>query len=545
MAESISDKSIESNQQQDNNEISENVIENKETIFPTTEEYRLKIKEQVQQAYSTFPDQSLIDIDGLNKLMNLLDEYPEDIPLVDYGYSGIPNENSEIEIKDHYSIQDLSDPKHSHSTDGYVLFSRTWSPRNQKPSAKIIFFHGIGEHIVKYNRAFCLLVKECNVSILSFDQRGCGHNLFHPNNRNLSKSGDSEGHAVIMSDADSFLFGNRTISEIPKIDNTKYGHNSLNSRFFNESEVGKKFPSFYDENIPFYIMGHSMGGGLGLFYARTRSTDNNVVPKVCASLYLDKFPIKLAGVLVTSPALHLAETTRPGIAFKKFVQFCNNIFPKFAISTRILPDEISSSPVNNYNNVADPMVHGNTTLRSVTDLVLYGETIYDEAYLVAYAAKGQPINANLFKRTVNKLIGRECTDCPTDERLHIGHGHAKTGKDQVSSTEVIPEGFIQFIERVPGTIIHGPGDKICSPKASQEFVDNVNEYYKWKVASNKKEVSNSKLNLEEEVQKSLNHSIWEYIELQGFKHDILNETFDHTCLVVNHIKHFINKTLTK
>ncbi|KAF9175019.1 hypothetical protein BGX20_008771, partial [Mortierella sp. AD010] len=56
--------------------------------------------------------------------------------------------------------------------DGHEIYTKTWFPEG-KPVASVVFVHGFGEHIVRYDHVFEEFNK-AGIQVSSFDQRGFG-----------------------------------------------------------------------------------------------------------------------------------------------------------------------------------------------------------------------------------------------------------------------------------------------------------------------------------------------------------------------------------
>ncbi|CAG8600881.1 1979_t:CDS:2, partial [Diversispora eburnea] len=109
--------------------------------------------------------------------------------------------------------------------DGVPIYSKTWKAISSPPIATVIFIHGGGEHISRYNYVFSKFSSK-NVEVFAYDQRGFGQTAVRNNN-----PGDTGGWDVALDD-------------------------------INEVIISQRKPG-----IPQFLMGHSMGGGLALHYA--------------------------------------------------------------------------------------------------------------------------------------------------------------------------------------------------------------------------------------------------------------------------------------
>ncbi|KAJ9064591.1 hypothetical protein DSO57_1028909 [Entomophthora muscae] len=100
---------------------------------------------------------------------------------------------------------------------GIELFYEVWEP-TEFPKAHLLFVHGLGEHISRYNHVFDQFSK-AGIKVLAFDQVGCGET-----GRRAKDVGGAMGLKRILLDI-SFMI-----------------------------------EQFYRPDIPLFLMGHSFGG---------------------------------------------------------------------------------------------------------------------------------------------------------------------------------------------------------------------------------------------------------------------------------------------
>ncbi|KAJ3252388.1 hypothetical protein HK103_001601 [Boothiomyces macroporosus] len=105
------------------------------------------------------------------------------------------------------------------------IYTKQWIPFNQPVLCTVIFFHGLGEHINRYEHLFAGMAK-AGMMIGAFDQRGFGRTA-----KRYGKQGVTDGLEYTMQDA-------LAVTNMIKI-------------------PGKKH----------FSMGHSMGGGLCIRFA--------------------------------------------------------------------------------------------------------------------------------------------------------------------------------------------------------------------------------------------------------------------------------------
>jgi acylglycerol lipase len=199
---------------------------------------------------------------------------------------------------------------------GVKLYTKQWLPDGEI-IATLLFLHGLGEHIGRYNEIFKKFT-ENGIKVGSFDQRGFGQtvrmNGYH--GRPDAKNG--------------FL---DTLDDIDRVSST-----------------------ITMPDIPHFVMGQSMGGGLALFYAHHR-------------------PKGLCGVIACSPAIRPGRSTRPNF----LTNFLLNTIFRSHLRTLVIPTmldvkNLSRNPDEVKKYVSDPLNHGFGSLGLMSDLIAqFGE----------------------------------------------------------------------------------------------------------------------------------------------------------------------------
>jgi len=192
---------------------------------------------------------------------------------------------------------------------GVLLSCHCWLPR--KSSALVLIVHGIGEHASRYDKVANAL-NESGFAVYSFDLRGHG------------ESSGKRGHIG------SFK---TTIEDI-------------------EAVVCRARETVGD--IPLFIYGHSMGGGIAL----SRMVNSKSSTK---------------GYIITSPWLLLVE--KKPAALISASRVLRAIIPSFTIPTKLDASLISSDKrvVDLYRN--DPLVHGMISAATAIDAIDSAEKV--------------------------------------------------------------------------------------------------------------------------------------------------------------------------
>lgn len=230
------------------------------------------------------------------------------------------------------------------TSDGLKLFAISWQSEEVPAKAVVTLAHGMGEHIERYEHVAEVLTKE-GIVLVGYDHRGHG------------KSEGSRGHIPsyeqLMDDVTLAL-----------------------------EKTEELFP-----NLPHFLYGHSMGGGLVANYLVYRQP-------------------KLNGAILSAPYFRL---THPQPALKVSMgRLTQNLFPTLTLPTGLNPQHISRDKDEVQKYINDPLVHSKISAKMGISIVDAGE------YVIHHADK----------------------------------------------------------IRVPTLLMHGTGDQITDPKASELFAKN-------------------------------------------------------------------------
>ncbi|KAI8598689.1 Alpha/Beta hydrolase protein [Dissophora ornata] len=204
--------------------------------------------------------------------------------------------------------------------DDHEIFTKTWFAVGA-PIASIVFVHGFGEHVVRYNHVF----EEFNragFQVSGFDQRGFGQT-----GKKAKALGVTGGYDKAIPDITAAL------------------------------ERGQI------EGAPLFLMGHSYGGSLVLNYD-------------C----IGPLRHKLAGVIASAPLVLAAQPTRPYGLTIALAGAISKVLPSFQIPTNISPKVISRDPNEVAKYDSDPLVHGYGTTKGLYDMLSNGEALLKTRY---------------------------------------------------------------------------------------------------------------------------------------------------------------------
>jgi alpha-beta hydrolase superfamily lysophospholipase len=181
---------------------------------------------------------------------------------------------------------------------GRKLYAQTWSPASDI-KAVVTLIHGFGEHCLRYKPYISYFI-DAGIAFFGYDQQGHG--------QSEGKRGTILSYESLLDDVEAAIQKTREL-----------------------------FP-----NIPHFIYGHSMGGGVALNYLLRRSPE-------------------LTGGIITSPWLAL--TKEPSKVLKNLVAVLQKYLPNVTINSGLDTKYISTveKEVEKYN--ADSLNHGRISFR--------------------------------------------------------------------------------------------------------------------------------------------------------------------------------------
>lgn len=202
------------------------------------------------------------------------------------------------------------------SKEGLTLLGRTWKSNREKPLGIVHLVNGLGEHSGRYTHVAETL-NDAGYHFTGFDLRG--HGL-------------SEGKRGYTPDFEHLL------------DDIQISLTETVSRF--------------NQSLPIFLYGHSLGANLVLNYALRRKPD-------------------LAGVIATAPSLRLA--FEPSKVKLLIGQLMAKIIPSFTMSNSLEIDALSrdKAVVKAYRD--DVYVHDRISARLAIDLLESGEYVLNHA----------------------------------------------------------------------------------------------------------------------------------------------------------------------
>ncbi|KAF9431724.1 hypothetical protein BGZ76_011782 [Entomortierella beljakovae] len=201
------------------------------------------------------------------------------------------------------------------SEDGHEIFTKTWYAVGT-PVASIVFVHGFGEHIVRYDHVFEEFNK-AGFQVSSYDQRGFGQT-----GKKSKSFGNTGGYDKAIPDITAAL---------------------------KRGEI---------EGLPLFLMGHSYGGGQVLNYD-------------C----IGPLRTKLAGVIASAPLVLAAASSRPNALTFSFAEVVSKVVPSLKIPLNLPSKFISRDEEQVTKYKADPLVHGQITMKGLVDMLGNGKML--------------------------------------------------------------------------------------------------------------------------------------------------------------------------
>ncbi|KAI9029103.1 Alpha/Beta hydrolase protein [Phycomyces nitens] len=207
----------------------------------------------------------------------------------------------------------------SKTKDGHDIFTKTWKPVGE-PVAQILMIHGFGEHIARYDEMFTFYA-ENGIESFGFDQRGWGET-----GAKSKEFGNNNGYMTALGD------------------------------------INAKIHKLKRPEVPLFLIGHSMGGGLVLNLLVRKDVFDGVG--------------LLQGVISSAPLVTLTTPVHP----IKFIplSMLSKVLPSFVIRAGLDPNGISQDKEQVKKYLADPLIHDYATLDTLRGFLEAGESLLTE-----------------------------------------------------------------------------------------------------------------------------------------------------------------------
>ncbi|MGM0453540.1 MAG: alpha/beta hydrolase [Thermodesulfobacteriota bacterium] len=257
--------------------------------------------------------------------------------------------------------------------DGCCLMYRQY-PAAGDERARVLIAHGLGEHSGRYGHLIDWLVCK-GIGVWAYDHRGHG------------QSGGKRGHIENFSDYTEDL----------------------------NLMIGTARADLSD-NLPFFLLGHSMGGLMVLHYCQ-------------------RYPKQVDGVIASSPGLATAEKI-PAVK-GKIGQILSRVMPAVTMDNELEPQYLShdADVVDAYVN--DPLVHRRISARWFTEFLKAMAETRGAAdgiripVLLQVAGDDRIVDADTTRRFFGTLTVTDKTLCFYDGLYHEIYNETDTQRQQV------------------------------------------------------------------------------------------------------------------
>jgi len=241
-------------------------------------------------------------------------------------------------------------------SDGIKIFYRQYQAESER--ARMVIAHGLGEHSGRYGNVVERVLPK-------------GFSVWVPDHRGHGQSGGKRGHILNFV---QYLTDLRSMIELAK----------------------KDIPG----EIPCFLLGHSMGGLIALYFAQ-------------------RYPELIDGVVASSPCLGMVIEIPP--VKKVLGSFMSYLWPGLIMGNELDATKISHDPdvVKAYEN--DPLVHDRVSARFFTELMAAMEFVNHQAstlnvpVLMQVAGEDYLVDADSSKHFFERLTLQ-------DKTLHVYDG---------------------------------------------------------------------------------------------------------------------------
>ncbi|PYH42262.1 acylglycerol lipase [Aspergillus saccharolyticus JOP 1030-1] len=248
--------------------------------------------------------------------------------------------------------------------DGVEVYQKTWSPPTTNPPlAIIVHFHGFSDHINNYYDLFPTLARQ-RILCTGIDQRGWGRSV-----RCKADRGNTGPTPLILADMAAFIHAQQ-----------------------------QSFP-----DLPLFLSGHSMGGGLVATLASTPKYQSLVA--------------SLRGLILEAPYIGLTPEQTPSSLLVFAGRLAGRLLPHFQLTQKMVIENLVRDPEVQRQIKNDPLNHMTGTLEMF---------------------------ANMLDRAAALTAGKLVLS-PGVQSVLVAHG---TG-DQCTSYEISKRWFDQQTRRVP------------------------------------------------------------------------------------------------
>ncbi|CCM03934.1 uncharacterized protein FIBRA_06086 [Fibroporia radiculosa] len=213
----------------------------------------------------------------------------------------------------------------------HQFYTRTYTAASA-PRAAVLFVHGFADHVGRYEHAHCNWAAR-DIMVFAFDQRGFGRTALDNQHKSKDAVYGKASHQMQMQDIEWWV-----------------------------RHVKKEHP-----NLPLFLFGHSMGGGMVLAFSTQAQP-----PPSSETIKL------LSGVIASSPLL--LQTVPASKLLRKAGGMAATIIPWLPFPARVPAEDLSHDAIVNRASELDPLIKSYGTFRGLTDMLERGENLLRSGY---------------------------------------------------------------------------------------------------------------------------------------------------------------------
>ncbi|KAI0881161.1 alpha/beta-hydrolase [Annulohypoxylon maeteangense] len=200
--------------------------------------------------------------------------------------------------------------------DDVTLHTKSWFPSGP-PKAKLVLIHGFSDHVDRYYDFFPTLARR-GIAVYGFDQRGWGRSVRRP-----ADKGRSGPTFTVLADIAAF--------------------------------IRAKVLGSSGEDVPIFMLGHSMGGGEVLTFASTSEYDDIIA--------------KIRGFILEAPFLGFAPSVQPSWLTITSGRLAAHVVPNLHLFRPVPPEHLSRDPEVQKSIANDPLMHNTGTLEGLAGMI--------------------------------------------------------------------------------------------------------------------------------------------------------------------------------
>ncbi|KAI1462480.1 alpha/beta-hydrolase [Annulohypoxylon moriforme] len=200
--------------------------------------------------------------------------------------------------------------------DDVTLHTKSWFPSGP-PKAKLVLIHGFSDHVDRYYDFFPTLARR-GVAVYGFDQRGWGRSVRRP-----ADKGRSGPTTTVLADIAAF--------------------------------IRAKVLGSGGDDVPVFMLGHSMGGGEVLTFASTPEYDDVIA--------------KIRGFILEAPFLGFAPSVQPSWLTVASGRLAAHVVPNFHLFRPVPPEHLCRDPEVQKSIANDPLMHNTGTLEGLAGMI--------------------------------------------------------------------------------------------------------------------------------------------------------------------------------